>query len=252
MMVIRSHLLDEHGFAHGFSLRTGGVSAPPFDSANLARNVGDAPEAVLENHRRFALTVGYTPGELYEVSQVHGATVRVVRGGETPEQVRADEADALLAAKGVGAVGVRIADCTPVLIADRRTRSVAAVHAGWRGTVAGVVREAVRVLLTESGARAEDLIAAIGPHIRVGAFEVGEDVAAEIAAAAPGRDVIRKATPRPFADLSRVVTAHLEEVGFSLDRIDDVGGCTHTEVDRFFSFRRDGKRSGRHVAAIVA
>jgi YfiH family protein len=252
MVVLRSKLLDAHGFAHGFSLRTGGVSAPPFDSLNLARTVGDDLEAVLENYRRFARAVGFMPDTLFEVSQVHGASVRVVGEGETPERVRETQADALVALAGRGAIGVRVADCTPILIADRRTRAVAAVHAGWRGTVRGVVGEAVRVLTSASGARVEDLVAAIGPHIRVGSFEVGEDVAAEIAAAAPGRDVIRRGDPRPFADLTAVVRAQLEQLGISEGRVDDVGGCTYAEPDRFFSFRRDGQRSGRHVAAIVA
>jgi YfiH family protein len=250
-VALRSSLLDEHGFAHGFSLRTGGVSEPPFDSLNVARNVGDETSAIDENRVRLARAVGYVPDALFEVSQVHGATVVVVEGGENVEVVRGVSADALVARRGAGAIGVRVADCAPVLLADVETRAVAAVHAGWRGAVRGVVAAAIASLVRNFDSRPEMLVAAIGPHIRVGAFEVGDDVAAEIAAAAHGRDVVRRAEPRPFVDLSRVVRAQLEHAGVRPEAIDDVGGCTHDEPERFFSFRRDGQRSGRHLAVIV-
>ncbi len=249
--VLRSELLVGLGFRHGFSLRTGGVSAPPFDTLNLGRAVGDDPAAVEENHRRFAEAVGCAPGRLFEVSQVHGAEVVVVGPDADPDAVRATEADALVApALPEMAVGVRVADCIPLLLADPVTGAVAAVHAGWRGTVARVVDRAIDALEREAGARARDLVAVIGPHIRVGAFEVGEDVAARIAAEAHGEDVVVRGAGKPHVDLARVVRAQLGARGVEGARIDDVGGCTQTDGERFFSYRRDGKRSGRHLAAI--
>jgi len=249
-LLLTSPLLARHGFAHGFSLRTGGVSASPFDSLNLARTVGDDPAAVTENHRRFAGALGVDPGSLYEVSQVHGALVREVEEGERVLAVRESEADALVIDPGRGAVAVRTADCVPILLGDVDTRHVAAVHAGWRGTVGGVIGAAVAVL-AQHGATAASLVAAIGPHIRQDAFEVGEDVAREIAAAAHGRDVVRRDLPKPHVDLAMVVRAQLESLGVPAEAIDDVGGCTLSEPERFFSYRRDGQRSGRHLSAIA-
>lgn len=249
--VLRSSLLREAGFAHGFSLRSGGVSEAPFDSLNLARTVGDAPGAVAENHARFARSVGFAPGRLFEVSQVHGARAVTVSGAADPDEVRLEQADALVAtAEADAAVAVRVADCVPVLLADPRSGAVAAAHAGWRGCVAGVVAVAVDALGRVAGARAADLLVAIGPHIRVGAFEVGEDVAAEIAGAAHGGHVVLRGAGKPRVDLSAVLHAQLTTLGVPSAQIDDVGGCTYAEPARFFSYRRDGRHSGRHLAAI--
>jgi YfiH family protein len=244
--VIRSRLLSEHGLLHGFSTRLGGVSAPPFDSLNLGRAVGDDARAVAENHRRLAHAIGYDVARLYETSQVHGASVREIAIGEDVARVRAVEADALIARASGDAVGVRTADCVPILIADVASGAVSAVHAGWRGVVGGVISVALRALA------ARDPICAIGPHIRVASFEVGEDVASEIAAAVPGVDVVDRRRARPHVDLARAVVAQLEALGVARDRIDDVGGDTSLESQRFHSHRRDGARSGRHLSVIVA
>lgn len=249
-VVVQSALLLDRGFAHGFSLRTGGVSEAPFDSLNLGRNVGDDPDRVRVNHARFASAVGFEAGALFEVSQVHGRRVREVVAGEAVAQVRREEADGLYA-RGGAAIGVRVADCVPVLMADPRTGLAAAVHSGWRGTEADIVGEALSRLVA-AGARAADVCVAIGPHIRRGAFEVGDDVADRLAAAATGEDVVDRTRPRPHVDLGAILRRQLARAGVAPERVDDVGGCTHRDRDRFFSYRRDGVRSGRHLAVIVS
>jgi YfiH family protein len=238
-VILRSELLSKAGFRHGFSLRTGGVSEGPFVSLNLGRSVGDDPAHVRENMRRFVQAIEIP--ELYEASQVHGREVVRV-DGRSIDEVRAIEADALVSADH--AVGVRTADCIPILIGDTRGK-VAAVHAGWRGVVARVLDAA----LDELGSDPDDLVVAIGPHIRARSFEVGADVAAQIAAVAHGEDVVIEGE-RPRVDLTRALVAQLRARGVT--KIDDVGGCTLAEPDRFFSYRRDGQRSGRHLAAIAS
>jgi YfiH family protein len=243
--VLTSALLRTHGFAHAFADRTGGISRAPFDHANFGRNVGDAPESVAENLRRLAHAVGYDGARLFEASQVHGAAV--LEAGGDPDVLRAQPADALVARAAGDAVGVRTADCVPLLVGDRRTGAVAAIHAGWRGVVQGVVPAALAAL----GGRA--LVVAIGPHIRGAAFEVGPEVAEEIERAA-GVEV-RVGTSqagKPLVDLACAIRAQLARAGIPPEHVDDVGGCTLTEPARFFSFRRDAARSGRHLAVIVA
>ncbi|WP_268921253.1 peptidoglycan editing factor PgeF [Sandaracinus amylolyticus] len=247
-MVIRSALLSRAGFAHGFATRVGGVSAPPFDSLNLGRSVGDDLAAVEENHRRLAREVGYDVARLYETSQVHGAAVRAVSAGDDVTSVRRVEADALVAAGEGIAVGVRTADCIPVLVADEASGRVAAIHAGWRGVVANVVPRGIEAL----GAPASGLVCAIGPCIRAASFEVGEDVAEQIQAVARGEDVIERGFAKPHVDLVRAVIAQLAELGVARGRIEDVGGDTFAEDARFFSHRRDGGKSGRMLSVIVA
>lgn len=248
-VALRSSLLERHGFAHAFSLRTGGVSAAPFDSLNLGRSVGDDPRAVSENLARFLAAVDAK--DVFEVSQVHGREVVIVDEGDEVLATRAREADALVTRIRGACVGVRTADCAPILIADPERGAVAAVHAGWRGVVARVIDAALDRMIA-LGASAGELVVAIGPHIRADAFEVGDDVAAQIAREAHGEDVVLRGAERPRVDLAKTIRAQLSRRGVRDENVDDVGGCTFTEPSRFFSHRRDAGRTGRHLAVIRA
>lgn len=251
-MIRQSDLLRANGFAHGFATRVGGVSAPPFDTLNLGRTLGDDPASVEENHRRLAAEVGYDVARLFECSQVHGASVRSIGEDDLVSGVRAVEADALVVTRPGDAIGVRTADCVPILVADPVSGAVAAIHAGWRGFVAGVIGAGVGALCERSGATHERLLCAIGPHIRLDSFEVGHEVAHAVAAASLGAEVVLPREPRPHVDLATGVRAQLAELGLERDRIDDVGGDTFADEVTFYSHRRDGARSGRHLSVIVA
>lgn len=243
--VLRAGNLTGAGIRHGFSTRLGGVSVGAFASMNLARAVGDDPEAVAENHRRFAAAVGYDAGRLYESSQVHGA--RVLRADRREVAVtRAEEADALVSSTAGDAVAVRVADCVPVLLAAPGAGVVAAVHAGWRGVAQRVVDAALGAMAAEPGG----VIAAVGPCIGPCCFEVGDEVAAEIAAAAGEGVVQRRPGEKPRVDLRAAVAAQL--AGAGVRAVEQVGGCTRCEAGRYHSYRRDGRASGRLLAAIVA
>ncbi len=243
--LLQSPRLRAAGFVHGFTLRTGGISAGPFATANFGRGVGDRTAAVEENHRRLAATLGYEC--LFEVHQVHGRRLRVARPHEDPAEVRQEEADGLVATHPGLAVGVRVADCVPVLLADPDTGAVAAVHAGWRGVEARIVPAAVERL--GGGPR---LLAAIGPHIRQAHFEVGREVAERLVAVAHGEDVVACHGGKPHVSLARIVRAQLRAAGVDDERVDDVGGGTFADPVRFFSYRRDGGRTGRHLAVVVS
>jgi hypothetical protein len=250
--LLTAALLEEHGFRHGFNPRRGGVSVAPFDSWNLGRAAGDDAAAVSENHRRFATAIGFAHGALHEASQVHGAAVQVVSARTDPGALRHVEADALVAQAAGTAVGVRAADCLPLLLADPDSGAAAAVHAGWRGIVAGVVEAAVASLRVHAGASASRLLAATFPHIRGCCFEVGPEVADRLLASSPDAAVVDASRERPRVDLQRIVSAKLETLGVQPQRLTDVAGCTRCEPARFFSYRREGARSGRHIAAIVS
>jgi YfiH family protein len=251
---LESTLLREAGFRHAFFTRCGGVSEPPWDTLNFAISVGDAPESVRRNLAIAAAALGVEPRRLYMLSQVHGATSRVLRGDEDPDEVVRSVGDITLSRAREVACGVRTADCVPVLVADRSSGAALAVHSGWRGTVARAATAgiaALRVLIEGEG----DLVAAIGPHIASCCFEVGDDVARALAecSTAGERAVVRDAGSgaKPRVDLRRIVRAQLEEARLVADCIDDVLGCTVCEPARFHSYRRDGARSGRMLSAIV-
>jgi YfiH family protein len=251
-MALTSPLLERAGFCHAFFTREGGVSQPPWDSLNFAASTGDDPASVLENLARAAAVLGVAPGRVYILSQVHGTAYRVLSGDENWDDVVRSVGDITLSRSPEVAAGVRTADCAPVLVADRTSGAVAAIHSGWRGTVANVVRAGIAVLRELAGGRG-DLCAAIGPHIERCCFEVGPDVADELARASTAGRVAVLETARPHVDLRRILRAQLEAEGLGVEAIDDVLGCTVcARSPRFHSFRRDGKRSGRMLSAIVA
>jgi hypothetical protein len=241
------------GFRHGFTTRAGGVSAPPFDSLNLGWKWGDRPDDVAENHRRLLSVTGTTA--MFRVSQVHGVRVLRVPSGATTEAVAAQAADGLSSDQpGVG-ISVHVADCTPILMACPVTGACAALHAGWRSTVAGMAAAGVGHLATEFGCRAGDLRVALGPGIGACCFEVGDEVAAAFVAAMPGaaQHGVVLTTPgrKPHIDLRRFQRLELEAAGVPPQNIDTSTDCTCCNPDRFFSYRRAGRATGQLVGFIV-
>jgi YfiH family protein len=212
---------------------------------------GHDAKGVLSNVRAAALALNVDPTRLYVVTQVHGRDVARIRGDEDRRDVLGQRADVVLTdAPGV-ACGVKVADCVPILLADRESGAVAAIHSGWQGTKVNVVAAGVDALRRNLGRQGE-LVAAIGPHIAVCCFEVGEDVAKALQGCAPDRAVVDDSRgPRPHVDLRQIVRSQLVTSGLREDAIDDVTGCTKCDSARFFSFRRDREASGRLLAAIV-
>jgi YfiH family protein len=151
----------------------------------------------------------------------------------------AGEGDALITrARGV-AVSVRTADCFPILLADPATRSVAAVHAGWRGTAAGVAMSTLARMRNEFGTHAENVYAAIGPGIGQCCYEVGVEVAQQFGMREAGH-----------VDLAVENRKQLLAAGLKPERIEQVGGCTFCNPAQFFSWRRDHDRAGRMISFI--
>jgi YfiH family protein len=238
-------------FRHGFSTRAGGVSAAPYHSLNLGMRWGDASENVLENRRRLLLATRATA--LYLAAQVHGATVVRVRAGDDPTVLARQQADGVCADVPGIAVGVYVADCVPALFADPRTGAYAAVHAGWRGTVAGVLPAAVRALGEHFGSRPGDLRVALGPAISRCCFEVGPEVAEAFAAALPGATgvVVDRPGRKPHVDLRRAQHLQLLAAGVPAEHIDGGADCTSCDPGgRFYSYRRDAGQTGQHVGFI--
>ncbi|HTS82751.1 MAG TPA: peptidoglycan editing factor PgeF [Myxococcaceae bacterium] len=227
---------------HGFTLRSGGVSEGKRASLDLGP-AGDAGADVRENRSRLGHAAGLDPGRLVLAEQVHGATVARAQAGVLPE------ADALWTDAPDTWIGIRTADCVPVLLASEDGARVAAVHSGWRGTVARIGAVAVGALAAE-GAPARTLRAAIGPTIGACCYEVGEDLAARFVEAFGGA-VVRRDGSRPKLDLRLAVRRTLIQAGIPEEAIEEVPGCNACEPERFFSHRRDRGGTGRHLAFIA-
>lgn len=258
MRVLRSERLTSSGVRHAFSLRAGGVSLSPFDSLNLGFSVGDDPTHVTENLTRFASSIDARPDELRTVSQVHGDRVVFAHGRDALTDADGAvlsgpvEADAVVVSGGAVA-GVRTADCVPVLLFDPRTGVAAAIHAGWRGTYAEIVRKTVEAMKRVHGVEASDLCAAIGPAIGKCCYEVGDDLAAKFTAHPSfGASVVDRTRSAPHLDLALANRRLLWAAGLPAEAIDDLAACTCCDEGNFFSHRRDAGRTGRHLAVIAS
>jgi YfiH family protein len=251
--LLRSELIAAP-FVHGFTTRAGGVSAPPFDTLNLGAKWGDEPARVSENRRRVERAVN---APIFVARQVHGAVIARVRAGDQPTALAQVEADGICSDSPALALGVFVADCVPALVVDPRTGSFAAVHAGWRGTVAGVLPAAVRALGTEFGARPEALRVALGPAIGPCCFEVGPEVTTAFEALFPDARARGIVLPSPGGaagkanvDLKAANRLLLERAGVGPAAIDAGPECTHCDRARFFSFRRDGSGTGQLMGVV--
>ena len=222
--------------------RNGGVSTGPYASLNLGTHVGDADAAVAENRRRLGVHLPAAPRWL---RQVHGTAVVVHRARPAAEPPIADGA----ATREHGVVcAVLVADCLPVLLADRAGTAVGIAHAGWRGLAAGVVERTV-ASLADLGASADRLVAWLGPAIGPAAFEVGGEVRASFVGAdvGAGQAFVPGAPGKWHADLRALARRRLAACGVRAIAEDDA--CTVSDAARFYSWRRD--RGGGRMAALV-
>lgn len=180
--------------------------------------------------------------------QIHSDRVLVVPDGSpTGPAVRIGEGDALVSAHAGILTGIRTADCLPVLLADAVTRTVGAIHAGWRGTVSGISAKAVQAMMCQFGTRPEDIWAAIGPGIGSCCFEVGPEVAVQFAPIFPERADLHH---RARIDLVESNRRQLVDAGVPPSHIECAGLCTSCRQGEFHSYRRDKDAAGRMISAI--
>jgi hypothetical protein len=233
----RSPLLADLGLPHVFTTRRGGASAPALGLETLDERARE----------RVARAAGLRGARLVFVRQVHGADVLRLEARELPAED--DEADALVSARDDVLIGVHVADCVPVLLARADGRRVAAVHAGWRGLVAGVIPRALEHLAPGP------IFAAIGPCLSRAFFEVGPEVVAAFERAELASTIHAVPGRRAHIDLRAAAARQLAAGG--VERIDLSERCTYADGDELYSYRRDvthggGERTGRLAALIAA
>ncbi len=247
---------------HGFSTRVGGVSTVyGGHDLNLGFTRDDTPEAVRENRRRAAEAIAGQPEPpLVAVRQVHGTTVLLVEAASNnwrdSEGRALQDADGLMTAATGILLGVQAADCVPVLVADVRLRVVAAFHAGWRGTVAGMVQKGVAQVQSHFGSQAEDLIGAVGPAIGACCYTVGDEVREQFHAAfsyAP--ELFDQRDTGLHLDLAEANRRQLLAAGLPPESITVVGECTACTrladgSRKYFSHRAEQGFTGRAMGII--
>lgn len=223
----------------GTTLRTGGVSAAPYDELNLGTHTGDRREAVLKNRAavRSALAL---PAEPVWLNQVHGVRVACADRAVTVA------ADAAVARRHGSVCAVLTADCLPVVFCDRKGDAWAAAHAGWRGLAGGVLESVVARL----GVEPSELLAWLGPSLGAHNFEVGTDVLAAFQTHDPAATAMFKSSLKSgkyLADIYALARARLRRAG--VENIYGGGLCTLDEDQRFYSYRRESP-TGRMATLI--
>jgi hypothetical protein len=246
----RSPLLTRVGVPHAFSTRVGGVSDGPFASLNLGNpstgDLRDPATNIDENWRRLAGASGIGDRPIRRVSQVHGCGVI---DADARTDLSTTTADAIVTRDSSCAAAVRIADCVPILLSSDDGKAVAAVHAGWRGVVAGVLPATLRHMRRHG---ASNIIAAIGPCIGFDAFEVGPEVVTTFENLFPSNPPVNlNENGKGRIDLRDAVRRQLLDAGVTPENIDTTDRCTVRDADEFFSHRRDAGLTGRLAAAIA-
>jgi polyphenol oxidase len=239
-MILRPAIFrDIAGITTAMSTRQGGVPGSRF-GMNLSFRVGDDPGNVRQNRLAFFTSLGISLDRIAVPSQVHGATIREAdRPGEYAE------CDALLTGATEVYLCITVADCVPILLYSPARGVIGAVHAGWRGTSAGILARAVERMRQAFAVDPSDLIAWLGPSAGTCCYSVGEDVASQI----DPRFVSRDGRGR-FVDLKSANRQLLLTSGVKPERIEVSPACTISDKAIFHSFRRDREVSGRMMAVI--
>jgi YfiH family protein len=227
--------LEAEGFVAAFSTREGAADGEPLaDTARRLLAAVDRPDATLVTCR-----------------QVHSTSVRLVKAARDAGSAEA-ECDAVATAVPGLVVGVKTADCVPILIADLETRAVAAVHAGWRGTAGRIVERAFAMMIATWKTHRSDCVAAVGPAVCAACYEVGPEVLGRFRDEFPYADrVISNASgDKGHLDLKLANAIQLELCGLDRDGIFVSDYCTMCSSDLFYSYRREGARAGRILSIV--
>ena len=232
-------LLDD-GILVAFTTRNGGISDGPFSSLNLSHKVGDDIDSVHGNIESVKRSWGHHDiARLLTLDQVHGTNI--IRVGDIDINNRAGTgADAVLVDGPSDALMLHFADCLPVILIDKRHKRLVTIHAGWRGLADGITGKAVRLMIGE-GSKSDDIEAYFGPSIRGCCFEVQGDIAARLGSDAGRTQKI---------DLTGVAEGDIIGLGVPAENIFDCDICTCCHEDRFFSYRRDGEKTGRQASIV--
>jgi YfiH family protein len=241
--------LDEIGVVHGFFMRHGGVSEPPWSSLNLATSVGDSRENVIEIRRRITQCLNRPADSIFDVWQVHRNAVAyssTPRSLDTPHE----KADAVLTDNPDVTLLMLFADCVPILICDRKENICAIVHAGWQGTIHKTVVRTIQKMVVEHGCQPRSMIACIGPSICVKHYPVGANVI-EAAAQVFKRldEVILNVNGTQHFNLQAANRQLL--LGAGVREIFDAEICTAEHYDDWFSHRAESGETGRFAAVIT-
>ena len=240
---------------HFTTTRKGGVSSYNYHSFNLGFNSGDNPESVMQNRTVLCNTLGIKAHEMIFPKQTHSATIKVIGADylakdENARKILLSGTDAVITGLTGVCIGVKTADCVPVLLFDQKKKVIAAVHAGWRGTVQQITSLTVKKMISEFNSDPGDIIAAIGPSISPEVYEVGVDVWSKFDPAYLKLNGSLSGDKK-LLNLWKANQDQLIDAGIPVNHIELSGLCTFSNPESFFSARRDGAKTGRMATGIM-
>lgn len=248
-------LLDRAGVSvQGFTTRHEGLSRPPYNSLNLGLNTDDLPTRVEGNRSLLARAVGSQLEQLVTVSQTHSSDILVI-DSPNPDftHFQKIESDGIVTNQRGVLLGIGVADCYPILLLDPVNKAVAALHAGWKGTAAGIVRKGVAALTDFFGSRPADILAAIGPGIGPCCYEVDEPVRRAFTFHGNGWEPFTEsvAPDRWRLNLAEANRLQLLQAGVAPGNVTMPTHCVCCTPELFFSYRRDNGETGRQMGFIM-
>lgn len=235
---------DSDTLIHAIFTRQGGVSPAPWDSLNVASTVGDVQQRVDLNRERAFEALGRDPDSLFDVWQIHSAKVVCADAPRFPRENHI-KADAILTDNPGVTLFMRFADCVPILLYDPIQNVVGLVHAGWRGTVRGVVPAAVATMQERYHSHPADLRAGIGPSIGPHHYQVGDEVIQQVQAffGAQAETLLPSQDGAVQFDLWQANRLLLEKAGLTDVRVAEL--CTACHLDDWYSHRAENGQTGR-------
>lgn len=236
--------------------RCGGVSETPYNALNLGENTSDAPMHVAQNLKLFSDFVRSATGARHIVlpTQDHGNNCVVIDAeylSQPPNKQKdiISHCDALITAVPSVFIGIRTADCVPLCLYNCATKTIAVVHAGWRGIANGIIEKTLKVLNTSK--YANSIYAAIGPCIEGDVYEVGADVVAQIEPLFPNESVCEIKEDCYYLDLKKAVNLQLKGCGISSEHVESSPYCTYKHNTQFYSYRKEKGNTGRFLSGMV-
>ena len=253
VMHILEYKFQGEGPPRAFSTqRQGGVGEGAYGSFNITHYCGDAPENVAENRKLLCAELGIEDAHLILPRQTHDVVTRIITLENLSDSL--EGVDAVITNLEGVCIGVSTADCIPLLLFDAKRRVIAAVHAGWRGTVNGIASKALQTMKQTFGTQPEDVQVVVGPGISAASFEVGEEVVEAFKVAGFPLEVIHHVNPltnKSHLDLWEANVGLLLQEGVKRENVQQSGICTYQSHETFFSARRLGINSGRIFTGIM-
>lgn len=245
--------------SHFITSREGGFSKGPFKSLNTGFHVGDNDWDVLQNRKKLAHMLGCDLGNFTFASQTHSSNLAIIdvckKGkGSTDFETAIANTDGMITGVPGIYICIQVADCVPILLYDPRQKVVAAVHAGWRGTVRRITEAAVKMMMHTFQSQPSDIIAGIGPSNGPCCYEVGEDVHHEVCKCLDNHKDVIKPADKPgkyYFDQWRANYLQLRNWGIPEENIETAGICSQCHSETFFSARKDEGVTGRTTAGIM-